>query len=85
MELDHLDANHPTSDDAKDNIDNGITKKGINNIKTLHPILWEKSLNKKTKKNIYNTITEPVRAYESWVSVIEKEMEKKLLSTEITS
>lgn len=72
-------------EDGKD--DKDILKKigrGKNMTKTLHPLLWNKNLTKKTKINIFKTIIEPVTTYGSEVWVMNKTLERKLLTSEMT-
>lgn len=72
------------SEDGRDKMDImrkvGKSKKMI---KMLHPILWNKNLTNKTKKNIFKTMIEPVMTYGSEVWVMDTQTEKKLLSTEM--
>ena len=72
------------SDDGKDDKDiMKKTGKGKNMIRALHPILWNKNLTKKTKRNIYQTMIRPVLTYGSEVWVVDGNMSRKLLAAEM--
>ena len=72
------------TNDGRDNEDIlKKTGKGRNMIKALHPILWNKNLINKTKKNVYQTMVQPVMTYGSETWVINKSMSQKLLSSEM--